>query len=162
MWWEWLMSVSAVSRLVQRYLQWSETEHADRDPVNTFFDSRLGCGPPGVKESILCKTKNSIMNEETPNGISHDDKTSQWAESVWNWRVCFIDKKNVSHELRSEWASERANEWAQRSARAKRAVRSVANEWAVRANERADERMAQYSMRLFHHLSTHLAVVQLS
>ena len=44
-----------------------------------------------------------------------------------------------SHELWSEWANERANEWVQRSARAKRAVRSSgeqANELAVRANER--------------------------
>ena len=32
-------------------------------------------------------------------------------------------QKPLSHELRSEWVSQRANEWAQRSARAKRAVR---------------------------------------
>ena len=32
------------------------------------------------------------------------------------------------------WAWEWVNEWAQRSARAKRALRSVASEWAVRAN----------------------------
>ena len=39
--------------------------------------------------------------------------------------------------------SERANKWAQQSARAKRAGRSKL-EWAVRANERTDERVAQF------------------
>ena len=37
--------------------------------------------------------------------------------------------------------SERANEWAQRSARAVRAGRSKLNEWAVRANKQTDEQV---------------------
>ena len=36
---------------------------------------------------------------------------------------------SLSHELRSEWVSEQANEWAQWSARAKRAVRSKRMSW---------------------------------
>ena len=48
----------------------------------------------------------------------------------------------------SEQASERADEWAR--ARPKRAARSVAKARAVRANERAEERVAQYSKRQFY------------
>ena len=51
---------------------------------------------------------------------------AQWVETEWNQRIKFIVKiqKPLSHELQSEWVSERANEWALRSARAKQAVRS--------------------------------------
>ena len=51
----------------------------------------------------------------------------------------------------SEWASERTN------GRSGSAVISVANEWAVRANEWTAERMAQYSW--FHGHSTQCALV---
>ena len=45
----------------------------------------------------------------------------------WNWMKSTHSihrHKSLSYELRSEWVSDRANEWAQRSARTKRAVRS--------------------------------------
>ena len=45
-------------------------------------------------------------------------------------------KFTLSHELGSEWVRERANEWAQRNARAKRAVRSKQmSEWCERMSE---------------------------
>ena len=45
--------------------------------------------------------------------------------------------------------SERANEWVQQSMRAKQAGPSKFNEWAVRANEQTDKRVAQYSNLYF-------------
>jgi len=52
----------------------------------------------------------------------------------------FHRQKPLSHELRSEWVSERVNEWAQRSARAKQAVRSKRmSERCERTSERRSE-----------------------
>ena len=52
----------------------------------------------------------------------------------------------LSHELGSEWVSERASE---RMSAAERAIEAnsaeQASEWAVRANVRADEQVAQYT-----------------
>ena len=49
--------------------------------------------------------------------------------------------------------SERANEWARQSARAKRASKvsgaEQANKWVVRANKQTDERVAQYFILYF-------------
>ena len=55
----------------------------------------------------------------------HGMKSGTMRTVGWN---CMIPthlihrQKSLSHELQSEWVSERANEWAQWSARAKRAV----------------------------------------
>jgi len=54
-----------------------------------------------------------------------------------------------------EWAGERANEWAQRSARSKRAMRSKR---ISEKCERTEEHKAQYSTRRFHMLSSHWLV----
>ena len=63
--------------------------------------------------------------------------SAQWSRTPWK-----VDKNiSLSHELRSEWVSERANEWAQRSARAKRAVRS--KRMSERC-ERTSERMSEW------------------
>ena len=54
-------------------------------------------------------------------------------------------KFTLSHELGSEWVSERASEResaAERTSEASSAEQ--VNEWAVRVNERADKRVAQY------------------
>ena len=50
----------------------------------------------------------------------------------------FREIKLLSHKWLNEWVSERASSVDQ------------ANEWAVQANKRADEQMAQYSTRRFH------------
>ena len=55
---------------------------------------------------------------------------AQLAESVWNRRVQFIDKNLFP--MSSEWVSERTNEWAERSTRAKQAV------WSKRMSERCE------------------------
>ena len=63
----------------------------------------------------------------------------------------FHIQKPLFHELRSEWVSERASERMSAAERASEASSAEqANEWAVRANERTEERMAQYSTRRFH------------
>ena len=58
-----------------------------------------------------------------------------WFRTAWIWDI------KINFPM-SEGASERANKWAQRSAQTSSAEQ--ANEWVVRVNERADERMAQY------------------
>ena len=62
---------------------------------------------------------------------------SRRVETAWNRRVHFKDKNLFP-------------------------MSSGASEWAVRANEWADERMAQYSTRRFHIISTHSAVAVLA
>ena len=56
----------------------------------------------------------------------------------------------------SEWASKKMSA-VERASKASRAEQ--ANETAVRANERMEKRLAQYSMQRFHIISTHSAVV---
>ena len=55
-------------------------------------------------------------------------------------------RKPLSHEHGSKWTSERANE------RSGTSSVKQANEWAMGANERADEQIAQYSILMFHPL----------
>ena len=62
----------------------------------------------------------------------------------------FYRQKPLSHELWSEWVSEQMSAVERASA---------ANEWVVRANERADEQMTQYCTRRFHIISTHSGLV---
>jgi len=75
----------------------------------------------------------------------------------------FYRYKPLSHELRSEWVSERANE---RISAAERSEQCEANDWAVRASERTNERSrakravrnkrkGQYSTHRFYSHSTH-------
>ena len=54
-------------------------------------------------------------------------------------------QKPLSHELRSERVSERANEWAQRSTRANRAVRS---KWMSERCKRTSERRTEWPSTL--------------
>ena len=64
----------------------------------------------------------------------------------------FYRQKPLSHEVHSERVNERANEWEQRRARAKRVVR---RERMRERCEWTEERMAQYCTRRFHsHLPT--------
>ena len=90
------------------------------------------------------KRTNAQINKLEPAAKKKNSMGALWFKTPWKSNKIIP----LFHELRSEWGSERTSEWAQRSAQAKRAVRSVANEWAVRANERADERMAKYSLAL--------------
>ena len=72
-----------------------------------------------------------------------------WTNAVgWNDMIStrsFHRRKPLSHEHGSEWMST-----ASESSSAKQA-----DEWAVRVNERADERLAKYSTRRYHSRSTH-------
>ena len=79
----------------------------------------------------------------------------QWFNSCinpWLWKRVTVGRncmksthsihrhKSLSHELGSEWVSERANEWAQRSARTERAVRSKRmSERCERTSEQTSE-----------------------
>ena len=54
----------------------------------------------------------------------------------------------------NEWAQQRVEERASEAS-----SEEQANEWAVRANERTEERMAQYSTRQFHIIWTHRAMI---
>ena len=54
-------------------------------------------------------------------------------------------------------AAERASEWMSAAKRASEA-NEQANEWAVRANERTEEQVAQYSTRRFHIIGTPCAM----
>ena len=67
-----------------------------------------------------------------------------------------LGKNNIlSHELRSELVSERASERVSAAERAsEESSAEQANERVVQANERTEERMAQYSTRRFHIIST--------
>ena len=70
----------------------------------------------------------------------------QWVEIKWNRRVHSVDKYLFS--MRSG-ASERASEQMSAVERASEASSAEqANEWAVRANERADEWMALCTLRV--------------
>ena len=83
--------------------------------------------------------------------------TALWIETVWNRRVQFLDKNLFPMSSgASEWASKRADEWAQRSLRVKWAVWHKRRS-SLRANERANKWMAWYSMRWFHSHSSHSA-----
>ena len=65
----------------------------------------------------------------------------QWVEIVWNWRIQFMDKTSIPWA--PEWVSERASERMSAAERASKAGSAEqVNEWAVRANERTEERMA--------------------
>ena len=64
--------------------------------------------------------------------------SAQWFKTLWK-----LDKNvPLSLELRSEWVSERANEWALRSARVKRAVRSKR---MSKQCKRTNEQMSEWS-----------------
>ena len=74
-------------------------------------------------------------------------RSALWAETVWNRQIRFC--KPFSWELGSKWVRERANKWAQHSSYAKRAARSKGeSEWCELTSEWADERMAQYPLRV--------------
>ena len=77
---------------------------------------------------------------------------------MYGWKQREIDAFNSLTQTCIPWARERVHEPAsERMSAAERASEASsaeqANEWAVRANERADERMAQYSTRRFHNHS---------
>ena len=78
-----------------------------------------------------------------------------WVETVWNWRIHFIEQTFFPPEPLSERASERMST-VERASEASSA--DQANEWAARANEQVEERMAQYSTRWFHSHSTHWCI----
>jgi len=71
-----------------------------------------------------------------------------------------------SSEISMDAKAKQASEWVQRSERmsaAERASKATsayqANEWLMRANERADERMTEYSMRRFCIISSQSASI---
>ena len=101
-----------------------------------------------TKESFSCDGARAGKKK-----VLKNDRSMQWAEIVWNRRVHFKDKP-LPHELGRKWVSERTNEWAQRSARAKRAVQS---KLMSERCEGAEYRMAQYSTPRFHNISNHCA-----
>ena len=72
--------------------------------------------------ALLCSFVCSLAHSLAPNIFVYE-MNAKWLAIVWKRRIHFKDKP-LSHELGSEWASKRANEWAQRSAQAKRAVQS--------------------------------------
>ena len=74
---------------------------------------------------------------------------------IWNRRVHFIDK-NRFRLAQNKWASARMSA-AERASKASSAEQ--VNEWAVRAIEQLDERIAQHSTRQFYAISTQNAVV---
>ena len=80
---------------------------------------------------------------------------------VWNCMKStrFIDKNPfpLSSGVMSEWADKRMSA-AERASDA--SIAELANEWAERVNEQAEERMqmAQYSMRPFQIISTHSGI----
>ena len=100
--------------------------------------------------NLLCRFQTiSIHNamEEfscSPSSHSFDDRgedgrlrTAQWVETLWNWRNQFIDMNRFP-------MCSGVSEWASEASSAEQAI-----EWAMWANERAEQRMDQYSTRQF-------------
>ena len=70
----------------------------------------------------------------------------------------YHEQEPYSHQLESEWASKRMNECSGACEQSKQYnVSELVSSASKRANERIDERVAQYSMRLFLNHPTHRA-----
>ena len=88
---------------------------------------------------ILARTVARLPTAETP-WLLNANRVQQHNSALWDKTRSFWDIKNsLSHKQGSEQI-ERANEWAQRRARAKRAVRSKqTSERCERTSERTNE-----------------------
>ena len=109
---DWLIYSFAQARVLTDTTVWSEKKtplvrFPSRTSLNRVFtnsESRKWISLPGDSPSdeSLCQ---EILPQMNP----------LWVKTLWNRLIQSIDKKEkktLSHELWSEWVSERANEWA--------------------------------------------------
>ena len=130
-----------------------------------FSYKRQSCKPFSVEQGYvqsmnlsLCTTPTHTHTHTHTHTLSHTQTHTNARLTVgWNCMKSthlIQRQKPLSHELGSAWMGERANERTSAAERASEASSTEkANEWAVRA----DERVAQYSMRRFHSHSTYRA-----